>query len=176
MRTIESQLLDLIIDITEDRRKEYKKEFTDFLKDKDVDERIKTPFFLEGSVNYYINLRCSLLALGIESMLSENGHKNINSFRMLKSHGFSDKKEWNYSEKKGDSKIWTPVQRWIDKHDGKYDSLIISVCNRGRIKPRVRKSVIVYPVGLSSDNKIWRLLEDKKTNYKISIPQKRVSV
>lgn len=67
--------------------------------------------------------------------------------RMLHAHGRNINSKYTYVEKPEGKRIYTPVNKWLDKYDGKHDTLIVFSCNPNRIKLKSRNSLLVYPIG-----------------------------
>ena len=84
----------------------------------------------------------------LRHFLEVNEKPNTGQIRMLESHGNSlTERGFLYSDLIDNELVWTPVDDWLKKHDGKYNILYVSSCNLGEIKLEPRISSVVYPVG-----------------------------
>jgi len=81
----------------------------------------------------------------------------LKPYAVLDAHGDYEDGFWNY-EDDGES---YPVQKWINKNDGKYGSLLIACCNENAEEiPRSKKSIIVFSNGMTTDNRFSHLSEE----------------
>jgi len=71
---------------------------------------------------------------------------SLDNMAILYAHGSNNEGSWNYQEKRLLGLKERNVQDWINKHDGKYDLLLIACCNsdnKGKAKSML--STLVYP-------------------------------
>lgn len=94
------------------------------------------------------------LRLGVGGYKDEQSHffdfcKSVSSsgdpvsVAILSAHGGDFFGKWCYQ----DGWLERRVQGWIDQHDGRYDLLLLSVCNAGKRKPQVKESLAVIGQG-----------------------------
>jgi len=123
------------------------KEFGLNLKEKSSTELRRNPLHLEEFVEREI----------ITNFLRANNHfpeflsaysKIVDAGReaVLFAHGNSTNNRWMYT----DGKNFSPVQRWINSVDGKYDILYLFCCNPGNHEIRSKKSAVIHPIGTYS--------------------------
>jgi len=68
------------------------------------------------------------------------------SARFLMAQGDTFNEKYVYIEKAGKKVYVTPINSWIDKHQGKYEGLFVLASNPGRHRLKARESsLIVYP-------------------------------
>ncbi|HLD40536.1 MAG TPA: hypothetical protein VJB13_05360 [Candidatus Nanoarchaeia archaeon] len=76
----------------------------------------------------------------------KNKHPAPKSTRFLMAQGDSFNGKYVYVEKAGKKVYVTPVNSWIDKHQGNYEALFVFVGNPGRYRLNAREySLIIYP-------------------------------
>jgi len=81
----------------------------------------------------------------VQRTADRSGLKIPQTMRMLEAHGSSDEEKYSFTDLIDGKRIWTPVQEWIDQHDGKYDALYICVCNPANYQLPPAKSLLIYP-------------------------------
>ncbi len=69
--------------------------------------------------------------------------KNLEKIAILSAHGENIKDSWYYFNEDSGS----PIQKWINKMDGKYNALILDVCNPGYNEILSEKSIVLHPEG-----------------------------
>jgi len=92
----------------------------------------------------------------------ESFHTPLTS-RTLVAHGGQIKGEYMFADSDDNNRgrtVWTPVEDWINQHDGLYDALYIACCNPGNVMLKPRKSFIVYPSGDSTSDDILMILSE----------------
>lgn len=85
--------------------------------------------YIERNQDYKIILETNSRKTGLEKKA------------MLTAHGDSIREHWYFfNEDAG-----YPVQKWINEIDGKYNAIILDVCNPKNSKVKSEKSVIIHP-------------------------------
>ncbi len=76
-----------------------------------------------------------------EKYINEFGQRNgLEKVALLVAHG-DEEEGWRYYE--GNNSFL--VQDWINKNDGKYKALLLSVCNPEHVDVKYHKSIIMLP-------------------------------
>ncbi len=85
----------------------------------------------------------------IRAFLKGRGYERpIDSIRMLEAHGNSHSScEYLYADKVDSKLKWFPVLDWISMHDGAYDMLYVSCCNKGNVMLPSYRSTLMYSIG-----------------------------
>jgi hypothetical protein len=96
-------------------------------------------------------------------IIQENFKKTgLEKKAILTAHGDSIKEHWYFfNEDAG-----YPVQRWINEMEGKYNLIILDVCNPKKSKINSEKSVVIHPNGGISN----RLLMQEKAQLELYLP------
>jgi len=72
---------------------------------------------------------------------------------ILISHGGDTGSEYVYFDKLDGSRVYRPVQRWVQENEGHHDALFITACNPAkRIIGDCSPCLIVYPNGVFYGN------------------------
>jgi len=82
------------------------------------------------------------------NFLFRRGHFASN-IRMLEAHGcLHQEKGYFYVDLQDGNFVYSSVDSWLDVHDEEgYDALFVACCNSAKTLLRVRKTLIVYPLG-----------------------------
>jgi len=75
--------------------------------------------------------------------------KKLSPYIVLDAHGDHKNGKWDFYD---DDKNYS-VQRWINKQDGKYGSILIACCNADAVIPRSKESIIIFSNGSTIDNR-----------------------
>ncbi len=88
--------------------------------------------FLKDNIGDYVNMYSKVTGL--------------EGFGLLYAHGVDSVKGWRFS----DCNKSHSVQRWINEMDGRYNALVIDVCNPKSRRVYSKKSLVVAPNGVYS--------------------------
>ena len=127
------------VDISADLREDYRRIISKFIYTTDIDlldEKII--LMTENDLKTVIQL------------MRRNNYSRPRDIRMLFAHGNSFDGKLMFVEILNKQKIWTPVDQWLDEHDGKYDALYVTPCDPDSVKIKPRKSFVVYPLSLNN--------------------------
>ena len=108
----------------------------------------------------------------VQRAVDQAGLRTPQSMRMLEAHGGSDKNRYLFTDMIDGKRIWTPVEEWIDKHDGHYDVMYVCVCNPCQYVLNPRKSIVVYPAAKLSGREVFLQAEGNGNNILNITPQK----
>jgi len=81
----------------------------------------------------------------IQQVVGQAGLEIPQTMRMLEAHGGSDQRRYLFTDMNSNKRIWTPVQEWIEQHDGQHDVVYVCVCNPAGYTLPAAKSILVYP-------------------------------
>lgn len=113
------------------------------------------------AIDWYKGIRASSDIVSLDARITSMLDKNLafaaeyvakneypapQSARFLLAQGDTFNEKYVYMEKAGKRVYMTPVNSWIDTHQGKYEGLFVLASNPGRHRLKARESsLIVYP-------------------------------
>ena len=132
------------IDLSFDWRQYYRGYFKKIFKKDDLP-------YLDSWVEKLLRVQLN----GASTIVEQHGFPKPRYMRMLAAHGDCRDGTYFYIERNEDgSESFPRVQEWLDKHDGKYDALIVNSCNPDGIPISTEQSFLVYPIGINFTNEI----------------------
>ena len=98
-----------------------------------------------------------------KNIIKENSKKTgLERIAILTAHGDSIRNNWFYFNEDAGS----PIQHWIDEVDGKYNVLILDVCNPKNSQISSENSIVIHPNGGVSN----RLLMQDLVQLELYLP------
>ncbi len=131
---------------------------TEMLEDRELLNKLSLNVACDRTEENFINKNPDYIKI-----IKENSKKTgLENIAILTAHGDNIRNNWFYFNEDAGS----PIQHWINEVDGKYNALILDVCNPKNSSITSEKSVVIHPNGGVSN----RLLMQDRVQMELYLP------